>query len=208
MKRVLFTQRVELVGAYKERRDCADQRIAEYINSCGFLPVPIPNCVQFAEQYIQELHPSGLILTGGNSLEKYGGNAPDRDETEVRLLELAVKYRMPVFGFCRGMQVILDFFGCDLIEVKDHAAVRHEVYSGLKMREVNSYHNQACIELPESSGLLAVAKAEDGVIEAVRHKKLPIAGVMWHPEREPVFTAYDQEIIRKMFGEIQNGGEQ
>ena len=63
MKRVLFTQRVELVEAYKERRDCADQRIAEYINSCGFLPVPIPNCVQFAEQYIQELHPSGLILT-------------------------------------------------------------------------------------------------------------------------------------------------
>ena len=45
MKRVLFTQRVELVEAYKERRDCADQRIAEYINSCGFLPVPIPNCV-------------------------------------------------------------------------------------------------------------------------------------------------------------------
>ena len=40
---VLYTQRVEIVESYGERRDCADQNIAKFISACGYLPVPLPN---------------------------------------------------------------------------------------------------------------------------------------------------------------------
>lgn len=40
MKTVLYTQRVEVVKSYGERRDCADQNIARFLSTCGFLPLP------------------------------------------------------------------------------------------------------------------------------------------------------------------------
>ena len=79
MKTVIFTQRVEIIESYNERRDCADQRIAEFIKECGFLPIPIPNNPDILNDAISQIEPCGIILTGGNSLVKYGGNAPERD---------------------------------------------------------------------------------------------------------------------------------
>lgn len=46
---------------------------------------------------------------------------------------------------------------------------------------VNSTHHQAIHELGQ--GLEVVAQSEDGVIEAVESRTLPIAAVQWHPER-------------------------
>ena len=76
MNIVLYTQRVEIVKSYGERRDCADQNIAKFILACGFLPVPIPNVKEVAEKMVASMKPSGIIFTGGNSLVKYGGGGP------------------------------------------------------------------------------------------------------------------------------------
>ena len=85
MKTVLYTQRVEVVKSYGERRDCADQNIARFLDACGFLPLPVPNVKELAEKMILELKPAGIVFTGGNSLTKYGGDAPERDETLLLL---------------------------------------------------------------------------------------------------------------------------
>jgi putative glutamine amidotransferase len=45
---------------------------------------------------------------------------------------------------------------------------------------VSSYHHQAIDVL--GSGLLATARAADGVIEAVEHVGGTLLGVQWHPE--------------------------
>ena len=50
MKTVLYTQRVEVVKSYGERRDCADQNIARFLSTCGFLPLPVPNIKELAEK--------------------------------------------------------------------------------------------------------------------------------------------------------------
>ncbi|NBH82482.1 hypothetical protein D7X88_05025 [bacterium C-53] len=199
MKTIIYTQRVEIVDSYQERRDCADQRIAEFINACGFLPIPVPNRSELAEEIIMNLKPSGIVLTGGNSLVAYGGNAAERDAMDKKLIELAINNTIPLYGFCRGMQSILDYFGNQLIDVEGHVAVRHLVQERLGGYEVNSYHNQACVCLKSDCGLYVTAQSADGVIEAICHEKLPMIGTMWHPEREVHFSSEDIIRVKKIF---------
>lgn len=197
-KIVLYTQRVEVIESYGERRDCADQEIPRFLEACGYLPVPVPNVVHALERLVHCLAPAGIMLTGGNSLLQYGGTAPERDGTDRRLIELAVKGQIPVYGFCRGMQSILDYFGCRLETVSGHVAVRHKVVGTWGTLEVNSYHNQACRETAEP--LQVAAMAADGVIEAVECPQYRIMATMWHPEREKPFCSMDMERVKGLFG--------
>lgn len=194
---VLYTQRVEVIESYRERRDCADQNIARFINACGYLGVPIPNIQETVEPLLRQLKPAGIILTGGNSLVKYGGNAPERDEMEHELISLAIEREIPVYGFCRGMQMLLDYFGCELVEVQEHVAVRHKLNGSLGELEVNSFHNQACLHIQEP--LHRLAWTDDGVIEAVACEKYHILATMWHPERENIFREEDITRIQNLF---------
>ena len=198
MEIVLYTQRVEIIKSYGERRDCADQNIPRFIEACGYLPVPMPNIWSIAENMMAYMKPSGIVLTGGNSLGKYGGDAPERDELEKRELDFALQHEIPVYGFCRGMQVIVDYFGCELEEVQGHVAIRHKIFGKLGMLDVNSFHNQACKMVKPP--LEALAWTEDGVIEAVGYKEKSILGTMWHPERENGFCKADIERVVNLFG--------
>ena len=111
MKRtVIYTQRVEIVENYQERRDCADQNIPRFLETCGYLPVPVPNVISDLEMFVETVSPAGIMLTGGNSLVKYGGTAPERDETDWKLIEIALRKNIPLYGFCRGMQSVLAYF--------------------------------------------------------------------------------------------------
>lgn len=198
MKPVIYTQRVEVIESYNERRDCADQRIAEFIRTCGYLPIPVPNIPSVVREIVDEIKPAGIVLVGGNSLVKYGGNAPERDETDKILIELAVEKSIPVYGFCRGMQSILDYYDNELVKVDAHVAVRHNIKGLEKEINVNSYHNEACVEL-KNDDLTVVMKAPDGVIEKIKHKALPIVGTMWHPEREEKFSVDDVSLMKALF---------
>ncbi len=197
MKIVLYTQRVEIIESYDETRDCADRQIPYLIKECGYLPIPVPCIEEVLPIMIEQFIPVGILLTGGNSLSEYGGNAPERDKLERILLDIAIKKKIPVYGFCRGMQVILDYFGCKLVDIGGHVAVRHEVFGNISEKEVNSFHNQGCKNCVNS--LEVLSKTADGVIEAVRHKEYPILGTMWHPEREKPFKAQDIKRIKKLF---------
>lgn len=198
MKIVLFTQRVELIESYNERRDCADQRIVDFLRVSGYLPIPIPNDVNIALNMVERLCPVGIVLTGGNSLVKYGGDAPERDAVDKELISLAVSRNIPLFGFCRGMQSILDYFSNDLVSVEGHVALRHEVYGDGITIDVNSYHNQGCLCI-KNTDLKVDLRAEDGVIEQVEHKQHPIVGIMWHPEREEKYKNYDMNLLKELF---------
>ena len=81
--------------------------------------------------------------------------------------------------------------------MQGHVAIKHSV-SGLEDSiEVNSYHNQGCVEL-KSAELEAVLRTDDGVIEKIRHRTLPIIGTMWHPEREEPFMERDADMLRRL----------
>ena len=93
------------------------------------------------------------------------------------------------------MQTINVFFGGDLVQDwPGHSAIEgvdrlHSVQNAPSfLRElygercvVNSCHHQIIGRL--GTGLEALQRAEDGIVEAFRHKTLPVWGIQWHPER-------------------------
>lgn len=198
MKLVSVTMRVEVSQPYRERRDALDQRWHPFLAACGLGAFPTPNRPELASACLD--HVVGLVLTGGNDLCQFGGDAPDRDATESLLLETAIAWKLPVIGICRGMQFLGDYFGCMLARLPGHAGTRHAVrqLDGDGGAMVNSYHNY-CVTAP-GTGIEPMLVASDGSIEAFRHTSLPVYGIMWHPEREDVPRTEDVALFRSWFG--------
>jgi putative glutamine amidotransferase len=94
----------------------ADLDYVEGVAGAGGVPVVLPPTGDegAAEAVIQSL--DGLLLSGGSDLDpgyygeepvpELGITLPERDAFEMTLVRLALRRRMPVFGICRGMQVL------------------------------------------------------------------------------------------------------
>jgi N5-(cytidine 5'-diphosphoramidyl)-L-glutamine hydrolase len=197
MKLVGISLRVTVVPEYGERRDALDQRWIAFLQACGLTPVLIPNHPKAAETLMTDLPLVGVVLTGGNNLHAYGGDAPERDATEQLILRTASKKRLPVLGVCRGMQVIQDFFGVRLERVEGHVTPKQQISVRGKEVTKNSYHNFGSRETV--AALQVWAKATDGVVKAISHVDLPITAVMWHPERQAPFDDSDIEMTSRHF---------
>ena len=144
---------------------------------------------------------SGLLLTGGGDVEPArsgGARLPpppvdvDRDREEFALLDAFLRQGRPVFGICRGVQLLNVYFGGTLCQqVPGHAdGARHTVHAvpGSRIEalcgaafETNSWHHQAADAL--APGLRCTASSPDGLAEALEHEAFPVFGVQWHPER-------------------------
>lgn len=209
MKKIFVTQRVEIQPEYQERRDSIDQRWIQFLAACGLVPILLPNTAKL-EWY--DFSNSGILLTGGNNLVKYGGTAPERDQFETALLELTIARRLPLLGICRGMQLIQDYFAIALQKVNGHIATRHKIticansayYQQLvNLKEVNSFHNFGAytmdMKITNTTDLQPTAIAADQVIMAIEHTSLPIFGQMWHVEREAPFNKVDIAFFKYFF---------
>ena len=151
----------------------------------------------------------GLLLTGGADIHpsRYGqpvngSVAMDeaRDEAEWKLIDAFLQAGKPVFGICRGCQVLNVYFGGSLhqdIETKARhrldpkqpylihsVAVSDPVLEAQygKVFVVNSCHHQAVDRLGQGLRITAVCP-DDGVVEAFTHESLPVFAVQWHPEK-------------------------
>jgi putative glutamine amidotransferase len=195
MKTVAVTQRVVVDPPHGTRRDCLDQVWVKFLLGCGLIPIPVPNSVDAALTICEQV--GGIVLTGGNDLTAYGGDAPDRDATETALLDLAERRDLPVLGVCRGMQMIQHRFGSRLERVQGHVAPRQRISIDGRNVEVNSFHNFGATEVHPP--LMTWAIADDGVIKAVKHAGRRMLGVMWHPERRDPFAADDLALFSRFF---------
>lgn len=156
----------------------------------------------------------GLILCGGNDVDPSYYNEPingsvdidyERDKNEFALLKAFLDAGKPVFGICRGFQLINIYFGGSLHQdIKESALHKriddvdsvHKVNSVANsaintlytdLFAVNSAHHQAIKKMGE--GLMPTAIWNNQYVEAFEHVNLPIIGVQWHPER----TCFTQE---------------
>ena len=195
MKRILISQRIDVVQGRNEERDALDVRWAELLFSLGFLPIPVCSALADQPDYLALLQPDAIILSGGNDI----GQAAARDTLETQLLDYAKAKQLPVLGVCRGMQMLNHYLGGSLVTVSGHIATRHsldgEWAKEYGYQQVNSYHNQAITGATLAPGLEVLASSPDGVIEAVQCSDLPWLGIMWHPERKTEFQLADQQLL-------------
>lgn len=192
---VAITQRILRDPVTEERRDALDQRWTGFLAAAGLRPLILPNHAPSALELVQEVDPAGLVLSGGGDLTACGGDAAERDATEAALVAWAVARRRPVLGVCRGMQQLLHLAGAKLDRIEGHVRTRHKIAFQGRAIEVNSFHDFALRAVPDKE-FVVLARDVDGTIEAVRHRRLPQIGIMWHPERETPFADHDIALFR------------
>ena len=128
--KILITQRTLNIKKYKETRDSIDRRLIEWISNLSLTPVLVPNNLitknknyKNLKKFILEIKPKGIIFSGGESIGKYSL----RDETEIYLIKYFIKKKYPIFGLCRGMQLISHYFGYSPIKYPGHVKTRHNL---------------------------------------------------------------------------------
>ena len=202
-----ITQRVELDPITGEVRDCIDQNWQYLSSKIDLNLIQIPNKHVDINLWIRDLGIKGFILSGGNDLGvlKNPLNASrERDFTENIILNLAKKQNLPVFGICRGSQMINHFFGGNLIPLEGHIGNDHQIKfllsDGVTLeRNVNSYHRWGINNKSLGKNLIPFAWDNKGNIEAFMHSELPWKGIMWHPERMTDFEDFDRKMIVDLF---------
>ncbi|MFI9229914.1 gamma-glutamyl-gamma-aminobutyrate hydrolase family protein [Streptomyces rimosus] len=196
MLAVGLTQRLMPPDRHGERRLALDIRWNAFLAACGLLPVPLPLDPRWADAVIDRCACVGVVLTGGNDLADFGGDAPERDRLENHLLQRALAEGTPLLGVCRGMQVLLRAYGAKFERVAGHVATQHVLTGEYAGRVVNSYHRWGCSEVPPPFEVTACCGP---VIEAVRLPHTHIAGIMWHPERVDPPTRTDIDLFTDLF---------
>jgi putative glutamine amidotransferase len=167
-----------------------------------------------------DIHPS---YYGEPIHEKCGQISSERDETELPLTRWAIQDGKPVLAICRGIQVLNVALGGSLyqdIEAQVPGAEKHDWHAtpsrdhlahsvtvapetrlagilSVTYLPVNSMHHQAIKDV--APGLAVVARAPDGIIEAVEAPDHPFAlGVQWHPEELATTDAHAQHLFEAL----------
>ncbi len=199
------------------------------LEEAGAIPVTLPLTAvgEILEQIAAAI--DGLLLTGGQDVSPSlygeqptplcGETCKERDDMETTLLSIALRRDTPVFGICRGIQLINAFLGGTLYQdlpTEHPSAVEHHqsapydrsvhsvsIVKGTPLDEllnvdtlkVNSYHHQAIKRVAPQ--LTTMAVSTDGIVEAVYHPGSKFLwAVQWHPE----FSYKVEPSSRKLFG--------
>lgn len=160
-----------------------------------------------------DVHPSEY----GEGVEPFCGDIMrERDIVELPLIRSALAQDKPLLGICRGIQMLNVAAGGSLyqdipaqlpdalhhshrpgdpynrrvhsIDVEPDSMLAHAL--GTTRAEVNSLHHQSVKDI--APGLRVVARAPDGVIEAIEANKGFALGVQFHPE----WLVDDEQMLR------------
>lgn len=201
-------------GVWDVRASFLPQQYFDAVTGSGATAVllpPQPRPEQAAATVLDGL--DGLILTGGLDVqpELYGAERhpltdparADRDEWEIALLAGARERGIPVFGICRGLQLINVAMGGTLHQhlpealgteryrigggvfaentVEVDAETRLAGLVGAGPLTVHSYHHQGVDRV--AVGLRVTARTDDGLVQAVETVGDDyLVAVQWHPE--------------------------
>lgn len=204
---------------YQRERNAYCVVVTDYIDAifaAGGIPVCIPSIEseEDTDYYLSII--DGLLLTGGNDMcPRYYGEEPlkevnntssVRDKYEIELFNRAYKIGMPIFGVCRGHQVINVCLGGTLYQDINRQlpesfghypkeTSEDELYHSVNINKgtmlhsimqeestyVNSFHHQSIKGLGDDLAVSAISK--DGIVEAVESTQDRfLMGIQWHPE--------------------------
>ena len=144
---------------------------------------------------IERLAPARIVLSPGPC-------TPNEAGVSLAVIE-RFKGRVPILGVCLGHQAIGQAFGGRVVHAKTlmHGKVSliHHggvgVFSGLPTPyEATRYHSLAIERASCPADLEVTAWTDDGEIMGVRHRKLAVEGVQFHPES--ILTQHGHALLR------------
>lgn len=196
---------------------CTSQAYLTALSDSGALPLILPHTLTKTDCRRLAGKLDGFLFTGGpdvhpfyfgeDTLEGCGSHSPQRDRTELQLFSEIFARKKPIFGICRGIQLINIALGGDIWQdigrqterglpiahsqpfspsvPSHHVALKKDSLlssvTGSERIEVNSSHHQA-VRRPAKC-LTICAQAQDEIIEGLEHPGYPfLLGVQWHPE--------------------------
>ncbi len=201
----------------EKEHERVNRKYIDCIVRAGGIPLLLPRLKDKArtEELFHSL--AGIVLTGGGDVDPgfYGDNiqfeetkdiSRKRDMFEMQLVRLAYDHDTPLFGICRGMQVMNVALGgslhqdvktCELTELNHFQEQPFEnCWQNLSLQSetvlasffpntgeicVNSIHHQAIKRVAACLAINAIS--EDGLVEGIEDaSKRFFLGVQWHPE--------------------------
>ena len=214
----LWAQKEKWVHQEGRTFDHLKREYYQRVEACGGLPMLLPNVDR--DETLDGLltRIDGLLLSGGDDIDPACYDEPrlfepsiihpHRDRVEIELARRARELGRPVFGICRGIQLINVAFGGSLYQDtslrpgtsphnsgQPYIPVHHEVIiakgtrlhnlAGRERVTVTSTHHQHLKRVAE--GFTVSATAPDGVVEAIERVSgnEHLIAVQWHPESLP-----------------------
>jgi len=139
-----------------------------------------------------------IVSCGGNTIISLNKNIANqfRGKLDKYYFKYALKKNIPFLGICHGAQFIANYYKSKIIRKRNHTNKNHLINFDVKKNiTVNSYHDFSIIKL--GNALKKIACANDLSIEAFKHNKKKILGIMWHPERYKKIRKFDIQFLKK-----------
>lgn len=172
--------------------------LARYFQRLGQETRVLRNNVTDADA-VRRMRPDGVVISPGPC-------TPDKAGCSLELVRL-LHEEMPILGVCLGHQVIAEALGGRVVHAPEPVhgrsfQIHHDgrgVFAGLiNPFTACRYHSLVVEESTLPGDLEITARTADGTVMGLRHLRLPVVGVQFHPESiltevgYPVLTGFLQ----------------
>ena len=182
--------------------DSFTYNLVQYLGELG-QEVKVYRNDEITVEAVEKLKPAQIVISPGPC-------TPNEAGISVPLIK-ALAGKVPILGVCLGHQAIGQAFGGKIVHAKQvmhgkTSPIRHDsrgVFRGLPGGYTATRYHSLVIEKASLPAELEVsAWTDDGEIMGVRHRRLAVEGVQFHPES--ILTEHGHALLKNF---LQGGGK-
>ena len=178
--------------------DSFTYNLVQYLGELG-ATMRVARNNKISVEEIERLEPEGIVISPGPG-------TPDGAGISLALIR-SFHQTIPILGVCLGHQAIGQAFGGTVARAQKQmhgktSTIHHDnrgVFASLPQDfEATRYHSLVVLDQGFPADLEISARAEDGEIMGLRHRRFPVEGVQVHPES--ILTGQGKALLRNFLG--------